>query len=124
MRAGRSAAQSDRLVSVGIVAGRDDFAGRMAGGNFVAQISNLLCRRLPVGRPLEGRGAGGLETCATMTAHAGNGGRGKSTYMNVKAMAPKVLEHRLVGKPESEMEGRTASAALAEILAAVPALAP
>ena len=50
---------SNLSVSPGIVAGRDDFREPSAG--LVAQVSNLLYRRLPVGRPLEGRGAGGLE---------------------------------------------------------------
>src|SRR5664279_1009740 len=48
-------------VSPGVVAGRDDSAGWWAGREIVAQISNLLCRRLPVGRPFEGGSGGGLE---------------------------------------------------------------
>ncbi len=43
-----------------------------------------------------------------------------ATHDDVKSMAPKVLAHRLVGRPESEMEGRTASSVLERILAEVP----
>src|ERR1035437_2645354 len=48
-------------VSPGIVASRGDSAGWWVRGEIVAQISNLLCRRLPVGRPFDGRSGGGLE---------------------------------------------------------------
>jgi MoxR-like ATPase len=48
-------------------------------------------------------------------------GRTFATPDDVKAVAPLVLEHRLIARPEAELEGIDARAIVARILAAVPA---
>ncbi len=53
-------------------------------------------------------------------ASAAIDGRDFATPDDVKSVAPLVLAHRLIVRPESEIEGVTAERALAGILAAVP----
>ena len=68
-------------------------------------------------------GASPRATLALLTAiraSAAIDGRDFATPDDVKAVAPLVLAHRLIVKPESEIEGVTAESALAEILATVP----
>ena len=48
-------------------------------------------------------------------------GRAFATPDDVKSIAPLVLEHRLIARPEAELEGVEAHAIVARILAAVPA---
>jgi MoxR-like ATPase len=48
-------------------------------------------------------------------------GRAFATSDDVKSVAPLVLEHRLIARPEAELEGVEAHAIVARILAAVPA---
>jgi MoxR-like ATPase len=48
-------------------------------------------------------------------------GRNFATSDDVKFVAPLVLEHRLIPRPEAELEGVDAVAIVARILAAVPA---
>jgi MoxR-like ATPase len=48
-------------------------------------------------------------------------GRVFATPDDVKSVAPLVLEHRLIARPEAELEGVEAPAIVARILAAVPA---
>ncbi|WP_410591432.1 AAA family ATPase [Amycolatopsis sp. lyj-23] len=54
-------------------------------------------------------------------AWAATDGRGYTTPDDVKAVAPAVLEHRLVLTPEAELNGRKAADVLGEVLRAVPA---
>ena len=51
-------------------------------------------------------------------------GRDFATPDDVKRVAPLVLEHRLIARPEAELEGNGAAALLARILGAVPTPAP
>ena len=61
-QAGRKRARTPALrPGVKIVTARDDLTGRRGRRDFVAQISNLLFRRLPVGRPFDRREGCGLE---------------------------------------------------------------
>ncbi len=61
-----------------------------------------------------------LALLAASRASAAIGGRDFATPDDVKAVAPLVLGHRLVVRPESEIEGVTAESALERILASVP----
>jgi MoxR-like ATPase len=49
-------------------------------------------------------------------------GRRYCTHEDVQAMAPAAWGHRLILKPEAEIEGRTVAGALAQILAQAPVL--
>ena len=48
-------------------------------------------------------------------------GRGFANPDDVKSVAPLVLDHRLIARPEAELDGVDAPAIVARILAAVPA---
>jgi MoxR-like ATPase len=48
-------------------------------------------------------------------------GRSFATPDDVKGVAPLVLEHRLIVRPEAELEAVDATAIVSRILAAVPA---
>ncbi len=61
-----------------------------------------------------------LALLAASRASAAIGGRDFATPDDVKAVAPLVLAHRLIVRPESEIEGVTAESALERILASVP----
>jgi MoxR-like ATPase len=52
-------------------------------------------------------------------AHAGMDGRDYLIPDDIKAAAPAVLRHRLMLKPEADLEGLTADSVIAEILGAV-----
>jgi len=52
-------------------------------------------------------------------AHAGMEGRDFLIPDDIKAAAPAVLRHRLMLKPEADLEGLTADNVIAEILSAV-----
>ena len=56
---------------------------------------------------------------AASRAHAALAGRDFVTPDDVKRMAPSVLEHRLIVRPEFEVEGVTAQEAIGRILEAV-----
>jgi MoxR-like ATPase len=64
------------------------------------------------------RGATAL--LATARAWAWLSGRDFVTPDDVKALAPATLRHRLLLRPEAELEGSTADAVLAGVLASVP----
>jgi MoxR-like ATPase len=53
-------------------------------------------------------------------AHAALSGRDFVTPDDVRAMALAVLEHRIILRPESEIEGVTVSEALTKILREIP----
>jgi MoxR-like ATPase len=57
---------------------------------------------------------------AAARAHAALAMRDFVTPDDVKAMAPAVLEHRLILRPEFEVEGLTVEEAVKKILASVP----
>ena len=47
-------------------------------------------------------------------------GRNYCTHEDVHEVAPAVLGHRLILRPEAELEGRTTDDVIAELLAMVP----
>ena len=51
-------------------------------------------------------------------------GRAYCTHEDVQAMAPNVFCHRLILKPEAEIEGRTVEESLAQCLASTQVLRP
>ena len=61
-----------------------------------------------------------LSLYKTAQALAGIGGRDHVLPEDIKRMAPIVLPHRLVMRPEAELRGRTARAVMDEILAETP----
>jgi MoxR-like ATPase len=76
-------------------------------------------RRLPDLRlGVSPRGSLALAQCAQ--AHAAADGRTFATPDDVKALAPFVLPHRMLLRPEAELQGRTAQDLLAETLTSVP----
>ena len=56
-----SSTEFNLSIPVQMIARRDDFAGSWMIGGDVAQISNLLFRRLAVGRPFGSRDGSGFE---------------------------------------------------------------
>ena len=63
---------------------------------------------------------GGIHLLATAKAHALLSGRSYVIPDDVKAMAHKVIDHRLMLSPEAELEGLTASSVTESILSQVP----
>jgi MoxR-like ATPase len=63
----------------------------------------------------------GLALVRAAQAAAAIDGRSFATSDDVKTVAPLVLEHRLIARPEAELDGVDAPAIVARILAAVPA---
>jgi MoxR-like ATPase len=63
---------------------------------------------------------GGLALVRAAQAAAAIDGRAFATSDDVKRVAPLVLEHRLIVRPEAELEGIDAPAILTRVLAAVP----
>jgi MoxR-like ATPase len=63
---------------------------------------------------------GGVHLLATAKAHALLSGRSYVIPDDVKAMAHKVMDHRLMLSPEAELEGLTASSMTESILSEVP----
>jgi MoxR-like ATPase len=61
-----------------------------------------------------------LALLAATQAAAAVDGREFTTPDDVKAVAPLVLTHRLIVRPEADIEGVTAENVVAAILAAVP----
>jgi MoxR-like ATPase len=61
-----------------------------------------------------------LSLYKTAQALAGVRGRDHVLPEDIKSMAPAVLSHRLVLRPEAELRGRTTRAVLEELLAATP----
>lgn len=55
-------------------------------------------------------------------AHALLNGRGFLTHEDIQAVSVPVLAHRLIMKPEAEMDGRTVQQVIAELIRAVPVL--
>ena len=64
---------------------------------------------------------GALALLATAQAAAAIDGRTFVTPDDVKAVAPLALAHRIIVRPEAELEGVNADAIVARILAGVPA---
>jgi MoxR-like ATPase len=64
---------------------------------------------------------GALALVRAAQAAAAIDGRTFATPDDVKSVAPLVLEHRLIARPEAELEGVDARAIVTRILAAVPA---
>lgn len=64
---------------------------------------------------------GALALVRAAQAAAAIDGRSFATPDDVKTVAPLVLEHRLIARPEAELEGIDAHAIVKRILAAVPA---
>lgn len=56
-------------------------------------------------------------------AHALLDGRGYVTHEDIQSVASPVLSHRLILRPEAEMDGRTAKHIIDEVIQAVPVLA-
>ncbi len=76
-------------------------------------------RRLPELRlGVSPRGALGVTTAAQALAAAS--GRPFVTAQDVKTVAPNVLAHRMILRPEAQVQGHTAEALLDSILSAVP----
>jgi MoxR-like ATPase len=63
---------------------------------------------------------GSLALAQGCQAYAASQGRSFVTADDVKAMAPFVLEHRMILRPEAELQGRTATELLQGIIASVP----
>ncbi len=63
---------------------------------------------------------GALALLVAAQAAAAVEGREFVTPDDVKTVAPLVLAHRIIVRPEAEIEGLTAEAVVARILAAVP----
>jgi MoxR-like ATPase len=63
---------------------------------------------------------GSIALAQASQALAASEGRGFVTADDVKAMAPAVLQHRMLLRPEVELQGRTAQDLLAGLLSAVP----
>ncbi|HIH00548.1 TPA: MoxR family ATPase [Thermoplasmata archaeon] len=63
---------------------------------------------------------GGVHLLATAKAHALLAGRSYVIPDDVKAMAHKVIDHRLMLSPEAELEGLTGSSVTEAILSEVP----
>jgi MoxR-like ATPase len=63
---------------------------------------------------------GSIALAQVAQALAASQGRGYVTADDVKAMAPAVLQHRMLLRPEVELQGRTAEDLLNGVLAAVP----
>jgi MoxR-like ATPase len=55
-------------------------------------------------------------------AHALLSGRGYLTHEDIQAVCVPVLAHRLIMRPEAEMDGRTVSSVIAAIIRSVPVL--
>ena len=55
-------------------------------------------------------------------AHALMNGRGFLTHEDVQAICQPVLGHRLIMRPEAEMDGRTVNDVIRQVIAAVPVL--
>jgi MoxR-like ATPase len=76
-------------------------------------------RRLPELRlGVSPRGSLGLAVAAQV--HAAADGRSFATADDVKALAPQVLWHRMLLRPEAELQGHTAAKLLETITASVP----
>ncbi len=63
---------------------------------------------------------GSIALAQAAQALAASGGRGYVTADDVKEMAPAVLQHRMLVRPEVELQGRTAADLLAGVLSSVP----
>jgi MoxR-like ATPase len=63
---------------------------------------------------------GSIALAQAAQAHAATEGRNFVSADDVKAMAPAVLRHRMLVRPEVELQGRTADDLLEGVLAAVP----
>lgn len=63
---------------------------------------------------------GSVSLAQASQAHAASVGRSFVTADDVKAMTPYVLGHRMILRPEAELEGGTAESLLSTILASVP----
>jgi MoxR-like ATPase len=57
-------------------------------------------------------------------ATAAIGGRNYVTPEDVKALAPSVLAHRMIVRPEAELRGLTSEALVKRVLSAVPSPVP
>jgi MoxR-like ATPase len=63
---------------------------------------------------------GGLALAVASQAHAAADGRSFVTPDDVKALAPFVLPHRMLLRPEAELSGATAESLLATVTSSVP----
>src|SRR5438270_695062 len=63
---------------------------------------------------------GSIALAQAAQALAASEGRGYVTADDVKVMAPAVLQHRMLLRPEVELQGRTAQDLLAGLLSTVP----
>lgn len=63
---------------------------------------------------------GSLAVAQSAQARAASQGRSFVTADDVKAMVPSVLAHRMILRPEAELQGRTAEELLQQVLTSVP----
>ncbi|KPM53432.1 ATPase [Frankia sp. R43] len=85
---------------------------------YIVTLADATRRRPEVRLGVSTRGA--LALAAAAQAHAAADGRTYATPDDVKALAPSVLAHRVLLRPEAEMSGLRAVDLLGETLASVP----
>jgi MoxR-like ATPase len=102
-------------------AARAELAGTAVSGEVLGYVVDL-CRatRSSAAVQLGASTRGATALLGTARAWAWLSGRDFVTPDDVKALAPATLRHRLVLRPEAELEGSTADAVLAGVLASVP----